>query len=116
VAVLLAVVVVLLVRDDGEPEPVAPVSRSEAARLAREACAGFDRFEDLVDDNADSDTVFDQLDAARESARQAATGDPAWLDLSGALEAMEIALSDNDPGAARIAVDVTHTACARAGG
>lgn len=96
---------------DGRAQP--ELDPAAGRRHAATACAHFDRFLELVEADARSDTVFERLERGQDAAADAARADPTWIDLSGGLGGLEVGFRNNDPEAARLSVTVTRSACER---
>lgn len=87
------------------------IARGEA--LARESCAAFSDAERLIRANESSDDVLASTDRARDKAEAAAEVDPLWRPLAGGTAAVDVALREDDPRAARVGVDVVRAECER---
>jgi hypothetical protein len=78
---------------------------------ALRACAAGDRFEAAVKRNDDVDTVRAHLNTARREAHAAERGDSLYVGLASGMEALRIAIDNDDAQAARVGIDVMHAEC-----
>lgn len=92
-----------------------PVDQAGSARSAREACRTVRLFLELVRTDAAAHRVLDLLDSAVNAATAAADRDPAWRPLAGGVQAVRLALDEDDPEAARVGLAVVAANCERAG-
>ena len=103
-AVALVTVAVLALASCGEDEPTA---REHAVR----ACAASKKFEAAVNRNDDIDTVRRHLNKARREAGQAEKKDSLYVGLASGIEALRIAIDNNDGSAAKVGISVVRTEC-----
>lgn len=75
------------------------------------ACDAAADFDAAVRRNDDVDTVRRRLAKARDEARQAEEGNSLYVGLASGIEALHIAIENNDAQAARVGVEVVRTEC-----
>lgn len=101
-----------VVRSSGDDADARPkLTRVEADLAAARACRAFDRFEQLVEDNASGNKVYDAIDEAKESAEQAADANPRWRSLASGTDAVRVGFRNDDAGAARLGIDIVRAQC-----
>lgn len=83
--------------------------------LAKRACSEMGVVIDQVTRNERSDRVLKSLGSAAAAASSAADRDPLWRPLAGAVDAVRLALEEDDPDAARVGLSVVAAQCDRAG-
>lgn len=91
-----------------------PTGSERAAVRAREACTTMRIFVEQVEADAGARRVLELLDSAMKSAEGAADADPAWRPLAGGIQAVHLAVEEDDPEAARVGLDVVAASCERA--
>lgn len=96
--------------DDKAPVPAVVVS-GPPATAASQACARATEFEQLVARNGLRPQLESLLRDAVAAARSAAHRDVTYIRLQSGLEALEVALANDDPQAARVGIDVVRAEC-----
>jgi len=84
-----------------------PSAREHAVR----ACAASVKFEAAVNRNDDIDTVRRHLNKARREAGDAEKKDSLYVGLASGIEALRIAIDNNDGSAAKVGISVVRTEC-----
>lgn len=82
-----------------------------AREHAVRACEATDKFEAAVDRNDDVDTVRRHLNKARREAAAAEKADSLYVGLASGIEALRVAIDNNDGSAAKVGMSVVRTEC-----
>lgn len=91
--------------------PACGEAESSARDHAVRACAASKKFDAAVRRNDDIDTVNRHLNEARREAGRAEKKDSLYVGLASGIEALRIAIDNDDAAAAKVGVTVVQTEC-----